>query len=85
MSDNGTKTDAEHRDPPLRRLRLNTIAGARVSYARIIRLYDRGEISESKYRNLVYGLSGFLAYLKSEREMNDFDERLRILEESAGV
>ena len=82
MGDNGTKTDTEQRDPPIRRLRLNTITNARRTYARIIRLYDADEISESKFRALTYGLSSYLNYLRTERELQDFDERLRALEDA---
>ena len=82
MSDTATKIDEAHPDPPLRRLRLNSISNARRTFARVIRLYDRNELSEGKFRAMVYGLSSYLGYLKVERELQDFHERLAAIEET---
>lgn len=61
------------------KLQLNTLANARKSYARIMRMMAAGQIDPNLFRALVYGFTGYLAYIKSEQE-NEILERLEKLE-----
>jgi len=60
-------------------LRLNTLKNTRRTFARIIRLYARGEIQRDLYRDLCYGLGGLLSYWKTELDAEVID-RLEALE-----
>jgi hypothetical protein len=62
-------------------LRLNTAPNARRTLARIIRLYDTGELAEQKYRALIYGLSHLLAFFKHEDDLR-IEERISRIEEA---
>ena len=64
----------------LSRLRLNNLAAARSTYARIIRLRASKQIDRILYRDLVFGMNGLLAYFRTESEAA-ITERLAILEE----
>lgn len=61
-------------------LRLNTHQNARKSMARLIRLYDKDEISDTKFRNLCYALSRLLEYFRFEKDL-EVEERLDKLEQ----
>lgn len=61
------------------KLQLNTLANARKSYARIMRMMAAGQIDPNLFRTLVYGFTGYLAYIKSEQE-NEILARLEKLE-----
>ena len=83
MSVSATKTDTpDGEPPPIRRLRLNSVKNARSTMGRLIRLVDRGEISEGRFRTITYGMATHLAYLKAEKELVDFDGRLAAIEEA---
>ena len=62
-------------------LRLNTAPNARRTLARIVRLFDNGELAEQKYRALIYGLSHLLAYFKHEDDLR-IEERISRSEEA---
>ena len=71
-------------------LRLNTLPNVKRSYARIMRLYARGEIDRELFRDLCYGFTGFLGYWRLEADqeiiarMQDIEERLENLEKTGG-
>jgi len=70
-----------------RQLRLNSAEATRRSLARVVRLYDRGEIPDWRYRGLVYGINSLLGYWKLEADLR-IEERLDELEarlEKAGT
>lgn len=77
MTEQGATTDSATTGG---QLRLNSLENSRRSFARIIRMYIRGEIDRITYRDLCYGLSAFLGYWKTELE-TDIEERLTALEE----
>ena len=52
------------------RLILNNIKNARLSFGRVIRAYLRGDITREEYRDIVYGLSHYLGYLKVEIDLD---------------
>lgn len=60
-------------------LRLRSLGASRSAFARLLRCYARGECDEAVYKNLCYGLSLYLGYLKSEKEA-EIEERLDALE-----
>lgn len=62
-------------------LRLGNLRSARSTFARIIRGYGRGEIAEDVYRSAIYGLSGLLAYLKTDQEI-ELERRLEAIEQA---
>ncbi len=61
------------------KLQLNTLVNSRKSFARIIRMMAAGQIDPVLFRNLVYGMTGYLSFLKMEQE-NEIIERLEKLE-----
>ena len=61
------------------RLRLNSLENTRKSYARILRMYARGELLPAFFRNLVYGMTGFLSYWKLEADL-EIEKRLEAIE-----
>ena len=61
------------------KLQLNTVANSRKSFARIIRMMAAGELDGNLFRALVYGMTGYLSYIKTEQE-NEIIERLDKLE-----
>lgn len=63
-----------------RRLKLSDIPSARASLERLIRLFDRGAISENIYRSHVTAFGRLLAFLQAEQTM-DLERRLAIVEE----
>ena len=48
--------------------------------ARLIRLYDKDELTDTKFRNLCYGLSRLLEFFKFEKGL-EVEERLEKLEQ----
>ena len=65
------------------RIHLNSLENARKTFARILRKYAAGELDRTVYRDLVYGLGGYLAFFRTEielKELREFEERLRELE-----
>ena len=62
-------------------LRLNSLENSRRSFARIIRMYARGEIDRNVYRDLCYGLTGFLSYWKLEKDCQ-IEDRLDAIEKA---
>jgi len=63
---------------------LSNLTAARKTFGRVIRAYGRGEVKENVYRALVYGLSHYLGYLKTEREL-DIDAQLAEIRERLGM
>ncbi len=66
------------------RLRLNTLAEARASYARLLRLRAASRIESALFRDLAYGLSGLLQYWRTEADIR-LEEKLTELEARLGV
>lgn len=60
-------------------LRLNSLENTRKTYARILRLYAKGGLDRELYRDLIYGLTGFLAYWKTEKDL-EIEGRIAALE-----
>ena len=60
-------------------LRLNTLENSRKSFARIIRMYSRGEIGRILFRDLAYGFTGFLSYWRLEKD-TEIEARLEAIE-----
>ncbi len=67
--------------PGKRRLKLNSISACRLTTARIIRLFDNGELSEARFRALIYGLSALLGFWKEESTVTH-EARIKALEEA---
>lgn len=63
------------------RFSLSTISATRRTFARVVRAFAKGELDPLSYRLLVYGLSAYVKCSEVEKEINDFEERLRALEE----
>ncbi len=61
-------------------LRLNSLENSRKSFARLIRMYLSDEMDRVMFRDLVFAMSGYLSYWKTELE-TDIEERLTALEE----
>lgn len=61
MTEQGATTDSATTGG---QLRLNSLENSRRSFARIIRMYIRGEIDRITYRDLCYGLSAFFGVLE---------------------
>ena len=55
--------------PKKRRLQLNSVGAGRKTVARLIRLYDNREISEVKYRGLLFGMKTLLGYFEIEKNL----------------
>lgn len=62
------------------RFSLNTLTNSRRTMARLLRLYNKDELTGDKYRNLIYGMAKFLEYWKAEKNL-DIEERLTKLEQ----
>lgn len=60
------------------RLRTRTLKTARQTFARIFRTYAEGKIDHETFRNMIYGLSNYLDYLKTEAEINILDRLAEI-------
>jgi len=73
--DNGTVGSGG--PPPLR---LTTLKSSKTSFARVIKAYAEGTLDEKTYRNLVWALGVFIAYLKAESEQ-EIIKRIEALEE----
>ena len=67
---------------PLARFPLGDIELTRRSYAKLIRAYLSGRIDREIYRDIVYGLTGYLGVLKLATD-TEFDARLTELEKYA--
>lgn len=63
----------------MKQLRLNTLANARRTYARILRARFNEEIDRETYRDLVYGFSTFIGMWKLE-SMESLQERMDAIE-----
>ena len=61
------------------RLLLGTPANARRTYCRILRAFANDELQEERYRALLFGMTGYLSYLRFEHDVA-FGERLDALE-----
>jgi len=67
------------------KLWLNTLENTRKTFARVIRAYARGNMTERNYRSLVYGLSQYVNVWKVQidyEEFRELEERIRELETS---
>jgi len=62
------------------RFSLNTAKNTRQTLGRVLRAYNRDEIEADKFRNLVYGFSKYLEYIKHEDDLR-IEERLEAIEE----
>ena len=65
------------------KLYLNTLENSRKTFARLLRKYARGEIDRVLYRDLVYGLTGYLGFFRTEIELQtvrELEDRLKALE-----
>lgn len=80
MSEQGATTDSPPTGGQNIQLRLNSLENSRKSFARIIREYMRGDLDRVTFRDLVFAMSGFLGYWRTEKEL-DIEERLLALEE----
>lgn len=65
----------------IKQIRLNTLENTRKSYARILRAYNKDELSENKFRNLCYGLSGYLSYFKLIKDL-DIEKDIKEIKET---
>lgn len=61
-------------------LRLASLKSTRQTFARLLREYAAGRVDRDTFRDLCYGLGGFLAVFSKEID-NDFDDRLTKIEE----
>ena len=82
MAEQGAGTDNQVAGGQNIQLRLNTLENSRKSFGRIIRMYMRGEIDRTTFRDLAYGMTAFLGYWRTEREF-DIEERLAALEKQS--
>lgn len=78
---------AEQPKDKLIRLSLNSIKNSRLSLSRVIRLFGKGQLSESKMRALVYGLSHLLKFFELEKglEIEKQIEKINIILEDKGI
>jgi len=53
----------------MKQLRLNTFSNTLKTFARVLRAYNSGTIDREKYRDYVFGLSGFLGYWKQLQDV----------------
>jgi len=60
-------------------LRLNNLENTRKSYARIIKCYAKGDMSENMGRALSYMLTGYLSYFKLIKDLQ-IEDRIEKLE-----
>lgn len=79
MASNGIKPGPVFPGPLGFPLRLRTLKSARSTHARILRVYGQGLIDHETFRNLIFGMSSFLSYLKTEVDQK-FEDRLAVLE-----
>ena len=63
----------------VRRLELSTVPKARETWSRLVREYDRGELSSERFRDFATGFRVLHTYLSSERE-EQLNVRLAALE-----
>ena len=61
--------------------RLATLEGAKDFYAEVIELHAQGVITSVSMKNLLYAMNGYLAYLKTEKEL-DIEKRLELIEQA---
>ncbi|MCF7939506.1 MAG: hypothetical protein K9L68_12975 [Spirochaetales bacterium] len=74
------KTEKQQQETLPYALRLRNLKCSKQSFARLLRAYSRGEISQEFYKDLIYGLSQYAHYLKMHSEQ-EILERLEKLEE----
>ena len=55
-------------------LALDTFEESRESFARILKAYAETEINHDYFRDLVYGMSGYLQYWRTDIELKDIKE-----------
>ena len=65
--------------PP--RLLLNTPKAARLTLGRCMRRYLSGELGRDQFRDVVYGMSGLLAFFRLEADMQ-IEARLEAIEKT---
>lgn len=68
----------------VKQLRLNSLSNTRKTYARILQDRWHKRTDPETYRDMIRGLSGYLAYFKEEQN-TEIIERLKRLEEKAGI
>ena len=80
-----TREQNENQTPPPHKqkgsLTLNNLKNTRQTLARIIRLYNAGDISQEKYKNLIYGISTLAHIFKAEFEISS-EERIKAIEKA---
>ncbi len=71
----------------LKKLRLNTLEHSTKTFARILRARAAGKISSKFYRDMVYGMSNYLAYWKLIKDCQIEQKMEAIIEslDKAGV
>ena len=63
----------------LPRLDLKSPDATRRTIGRIIRRYAKGELDETIYKGVLYGLQSYLAWFRFERDL-DIEQRIEALE-----
>lgn len=61
-------------------LRLRSLKSSRQTLARIVREHARGNLDRDTFKDLVYGMSHLLSYMKTEKEL-DVEARLEAIED----
>lgn len=74
------RNETRQGDPIPFPLRLRSVQSTRQTFARVLREYGRGTISEPIYKSIVYGLSQYQSYLRLEADM-ELEKRLEAIEE----
>lgn len=64
-------------------LRLNTVENSRRTLAAMIREYHKGNLEESNFRALVYGMSKLLEFFRVEKDL-EIEKRLEEIESKLG-
>ena len=64
---------------PIKRLGMRDHNAARLTLARLIRSYHRGEMESQTFRDLVYGFNTLLSYFKHAADL-DIEKRLEAIE-----
>ena len=61
-------------------LRLNTVSNTRKTWARLVRLYAKGQVERTAYRDMGFGFEKLLKAWRLEID-TEFAERLDLIEE----
>ena len=80
MDEQITRRTGDYGEPAPFSLRLRSIKSARQTLARILRERGKGNIDRETFRDLIYGMSHLLAFMKTEKEL-DIEERLQVIED----